>query len=96
MYCIVLTTYEKLSLKLEDLPVSASKCKKILGIEIHHEVPIDPHVETLWKKTIKKLHAVWQVALLLRSELKRTLTLFLILSFFVCISYVDVPFYITK
>ena len=47
MYCIVLTTYKKLSLKLEDLPVSTSKCKKILGIEIHHEVFIDPHVETL-------------------------------------------------
>ena len=47
MYCIVLTTYKKLSLKLEDLPVSTSKCKKILGIEIHYEVFIHPHVETL-------------------------------------------------
>ena len=42
--CIVLTTSKKLSLKLEDLLVSTSKCKKLIGIEIHHEVFIDPRI----------------------------------------------------
>lgn len=49
MYCLVLTTHKKknLSFKLDDLPVSTRKYKKLFGIEIHHEVFNDPHAETL-------------------------------------------------
>ena len=41
---ILLTTYKKLFLKLEDLLVSTSKFKRLLEIEIHHKVFINPHV----------------------------------------------------
>ena len=45
--CIVPTTKKKLSLKLENFLVSTSNFKTLLGIEIHHEVFIDLHVQTL-------------------------------------------------
>ena len=57
----------RLLLKSADLPVSTSKCKKSLAIEIHHEY-LSILSESLRKKASQKIHVILQVVSSLRFE----------------------------
>ena len=67
-YHVVLSVNNELSLRKLYFSVSNGRCKKFLGIKIDHELPFEPHVESLCKKASQKLNALSQVASSLRFE----------------------------
>ena len=59
---LIVSSYEKLSVRIENFDIENSKCEKLLGIQIDSRLTFKNHVSTICKKTSQKLHALARIS----------------------------------
>ena len=52
---VLLRANDELCLKIQELFISNSRCEKLYGIEVDHELSFEHHIESLCKEQVKNL-----------------------------------------
>ena len=58
---LLISSTSQCELKIGHVTIKSSICEKLLEITIDNKLRLNSHVEDLWKKTSRKIHALTRV-----------------------------------
>ena len=58
---LLVSTSNKVDIRIDNFDISHSKCEKLLGVKFDHKLTIDDHICELCKNATRKIHALARV-----------------------------------